>query len=148
MGFASHKPKPSEKYAKPGDRLRDRLDAVRVAVWISHGHHHEWPVGMQRAKLKSLGLESLVDIVVVSGEEGMHKPAAELFHRAAERLCVDPSRCLYVGDNPVNDVGGAIGAGMHAIWLRTDMSWPDETPRPPHSIRSLGALVRVLQQPR
>jgi putative hydrolase of the HAD superfamily len=103
------------------------------------------PSGMQRAKLKSLGLEALVDVVIVSGEEGMHKPAAELFHRAAERLRVAPSRCLYVGDNPVNDVGGATGAGMQAIWLQTDMAWPDEMPRPRHSIRSLGTLVRLLQ---
>jgi putative hydrolase of the HAD superfamily len=128
-------------------------NATDVIAWCRNAGYRtaiitNGPSGMQRAKLKSLGLEALVDMVVVSGEEGMHKPAAELFHRAAQRLGVEPSRCLYVGDNPVNDVGGAIGAGMQAIWLRTDMPWPDEMPRPPHSIRSLGALLHLIQADR
>jgi len=99
----------------------------------------------QRAKLRSLDLESKVDVVVVSGEEGMHKPAAELFHRAAERLGVPVERCLYIGDNPMNDVGGATGAGMHAIWLEADLPWPSDMPRPTHSLRSLAGLLRVLR---
>jgi putative hydrolase of the HAD superfamily len=124
-------------------------DATEVIAWCKRAGYRtgiitNGPSGMQRAKLKNLGLENLVDVVVVSGEEGMHKPAAELFLRAAQRLGVEPSRCLYVGDNPVNDVGGATGAGMHAIWLQTDMPWPGEMPRPPHSVRSLGTLVRLL----
>jgi len=100
----------------------------------------------QRAKLRSLDLESKVDVVLVSGEEGMHKPAAELFHRAAERLGVPTERCLYVGDNPVNDVGGATAAGMHAIWLEADLPWPSDMTRPTHSLRSLAGLLRVLKR--
>ena len=126
-------------------------NATEVITWCRQAGYRtgiitNGPSRMQRAKLKNLGLEEQVDVVVVSGEEGMHKPAPELFHRAAQRLGIEPSKCLYVGDNPVNDVGGAVGAGMHAIWLETDMSWPGEMPRPPHSIRSLSALTRILQR--
>jgi len=32
-------------------------------------------------------------------------------------LGIAPERCLFIGDHPVNDVQGALGAGMQAILL-------------------------------
>ncbi len=72
---------------------------------------------IQNRKLDVCGLRPLLDLVMVSGEEGVHKPDPELFLRAAARLCAAPADCVYVGDHPVNDVQGALAADMNAVFL-------------------------------
>jgi putative hydrolase of the HAD superfamily len=99
----------------------------------------------QRPKIDRLGVAEHVDVTVVSGEEGMHKPDPELFRRAAERLAVAPNECLFVGDNAQNDVAGAIAAGMHAVWFERYLPWPEEIARPTHSIAELRSLQRILE---
>ena len=126
-------------------------NATDVIAWCKHAGYRtgiitNGPSGMQRAKLKSLGLESSVDVVLVSGEEGMHKPAAELFHRAAQRLGVDREPVPLCRRQSGERCRRGDWAGMHAIWLKSDMAWPGEMPRPAHSIRSLGALLRILHR--
>lgn len=74
---------------------------------------------VQHRKLDLCGIKPYVDTVLVSGEEGVHKPNRELFLRAAARLCVSPKNCVMVGDHPVNDIAGAQGAGMKAIYLNS-----------------------------
>ena len=99
---------------------------------------------VQRAKLRSLGLEALVDAVCISDEAGVAKPAAEAFHGAARRLGVEPSRCAFVGDHPRTDVEGARQAGMLAVWLERDLAWPAELPRPARAIATLAELAGAL----
>lgn len=53
--------------------------------------------------------------VHVSALEGVEKPAAEIFLRAASRLGVSPSACLHAGDSPLDDYRGAESAGMRAV---------------------------------
>lgn len=72
---------------------------------------------LQNRKLDVSGLRPLLDISVVSGDEGVHKPDPELFRRAAARLCLAPEQCVYVGDHPVNDIQGAQSAGMRTVFL-------------------------------
>lgn len=74
---------------------------------------------LQNLKLDCSGLRPLLDIAVVSGDEGVHKPNPELFRRAAAMLCTAPQHCTYVGDHPVNDVEGSEAAGMNPIYLNT-----------------------------
>ena len=50
--------------------------------------------------------------------EGISKPDPAIFHRALDRLRVDPARAVFVGDHPDVDVAGARAAGMFAIWRR------------------------------
>ncbi len=71
----------------------------------------------QNLKLDAAGIRTLVDIVAVAGEEGVGKPNAEVFRRAAERLCVAPENCVYVGDYPPNDLVGATCAGMQPLYI-------------------------------
>lgn len=47
-------------------------------------------------------LEELFDGVVISGEEGMRKPAPEMYRLGAERAGVAPEVCVYVDDLPFN----------------------------------------------
>ena len=67
------------------------------------------------ALLERLGLAGFFRAVLVSSLERVEKPGPEIFRRAAERLGVDATRCVHVGDSPLDDVRGAESAGMRAI---------------------------------
>lgn len=97
----------------------------------------------QRAKIRATKLDERVDVILVSGEEGIHKPAPELFLRATEQLQVSPEACLFVGDNPVADVLGAQGAGMQAAWVERYMPWPAEHTQTCHTIDTLTDLLTL-----
>lgn len=70
---------------------------------------------LQNMKLDTAGIRSLFDVVVVSGDIGIYKPDRRIFDEAARRAGVQNGECLFVGDHPVNDVQGALGAGMNVI---------------------------------
>jgi len=99
---------------------------------------------IQRAKIDALALANLVDLAVVSGEEGIAKPETELFHRVAGRLGATPGACAFVGDNPHNDVDGARRAGMVAVWFQRELPWPVDVPPSSLSIARLSALPQAL----
>ena len=73
---------------------------------------------LQNRKLDLCGLRPLLDAVIVSGDEKVHKPDPELFYRAAARFGLSPQQCVYVGDYPKNDIAGALASGMRPIYIR------------------------------
>ena len=84
-----------------------------------------------RGTLQGLGVLRWVDAAIISAEVGVEKPSPGIFHRACERLAVDPSRALHVGDDVGDDLRAAKQAGCHALL------WPDE-------VGSFAALARRL----
>lgn len=70
---------------------------------------------LQDHKLGFSGLRPFVDVTLVHETEGIGKPNAEIFRRAAARLGVPCEACLFVGDHPRNDIEGALSAGMRAV---------------------------------
>lgn len=77
------------------------------------------PSDHQRMKLESLGLDRWFspEQILVSGDIGVSKPDRQIFDLMATRLKGNPR--YYIGDNPVNDVQGALNAGWQVIWLNT-----------------------------
>jgi len=67
--------------------------------------------------LAGLGVAARFEAVVLSVEVGVEKPHPAIFAAAARRLGVDPQRIVHVGDRRLEDVEGAAGAGMRALWL-------------------------------
>lgn len=59
----------------------------------------------------------LFDGVVISGEEGMHKPQPEIYLLGAERVGLAPGECVFVDDLRENCTG-AEAVGMTAILHR------------------------------
>jgi len=59
----------------------------------------------------------LFDGVVISGDEGMHKPQPAMFHLGAERVGLAPSECVFVDDLREN-CKGAEAVGMTAVLHR------------------------------
>ncbi len=58
--------------------------------------------------------ESTFDLIMFSAEEGVKKPSAEIFNRAAERLGVVANEIIFVDDRLVN-IEGARRVGMRAV---------------------------------
>lgn len=69
----------------------------------------------QREKLKHSSLINYFDHIVVSAEQGITKPAADIYRISANALKVEISECLFVGDRPETDVAGANNAGMDCL---------------------------------
>jgi HAD superfamily hydrolase (TIGR01509 family) len=72
-------------------------------------------------KLQALGAVGLFDVVVSNGEPGgpsRLKPHPEGYLSAAERLGVQASRCLVIGDRDDADGAAARGAGMAVHIIR------------------------------
>jgi putative hydrolase of the HAD superfamily len=70
-----------------------------------------------RPLLRNLGLDGFFDVIEVSAESGFHKPAPEIFHRAADKLGVSAAAVLHIGDSGVEDVTGAQDAGLKSVLL-------------------------------
>lgn len=68
--------------------------------------------------LDRLELTSWFETIVVSHFEGIEKPNPEIFRRALERMDVQPSEALHIGDSVELDGGGAKAAGID--WLCVD----------------------------
>jgi len=79
------------------------------------------PSVLQQTKMEQSGLMPYCDIVVVSGDLPFAKPDKRIFEYTADKLGLKPCECVYVGDHPVNDIEGALSAGMHAI--RMNWGW-------------------------
>ena len=83
-----------------------------------------------------------MDIAVVSGDEWIHKPDPEIFRRTAARLGVACQSCMYVGDHPVNDIQGALNAGMRPVYINA--YGRDIHPENVTEIRSLTELLDII----
>ena len=93
----------------------DRLEGYPLGI-ISNGDNEQ-----QRKKLESLGLMPRFAHVLISGELGIAKPDAAIFHEACRRANCSPHECLYVGDRLESD----------AIASQRRLSWHLARPRRP-----------------
>jgi HAD superfamily hydrolase (TIGR01549 family) len=73
-------------------------------------------------------IEKYFQVILVAGENGIPpKPDPAPFRRCLQSLEVDPAEAVYVGDDWRNDVCGARGAGLHAVWIQhagVKRTWP------------------------
>jgi 2-haloacid dehalogenase len=95
---------------QPTVALVRRLKAAGVPLYaITNFSAEKFP--LMRHRFDVIGL---FDGIVVSGEEGMVKPDPGLYRVLFERYRLEPGRCLFIDDAPLN-VAGAEAAGMPAI---------------------------------
>ena len=83
-------------------------------------------VSEQLTKVAAIGVESLIDELVISEEVGVSKPNRRIFDVALSRLGGTHEEAVMIGDSWSSDILGASGAGIRAIWLnRYGTSCPD-----------------------
>jgi len=72
----------------------------------------------QAAKIRALGLATLVDHVVYADDYAVGgKPASQPFLETLRRLRVAPHQAVMVGNDSVNDIEGARAVGMRTVLL-------------------------------
>jgi putative hydrolase of the HAD superfamily len=100
----------------------------------------------QMRVIYKLKLDTMVDSTLVSEKENLRKPDPEIFWRAASRLSLKPSECMFIGDSPTADILGAADAGMTTIWVPAGTVWPEiDTPSNPGlTVTSLAGVHKML----
>jgi putative hydrolase of the HAD superfamily len=94
--------------------------------------------------LEQLDVSRYFDVRVISGIEGLEKPAPEIFRLALDRAGVPPERSVYVGDNPLFDVEPPAALGMLPVLIDRRDRFPDGPGPVGVRITSMGELPRVL----
>jgi putative hydrolase of the HAD superfamily len=67
-----------------------------------------------------LALQGITDrfaAVAISGTLGVAKPDPRIFKAALDEAGADPAATVHVGDQPVNDVAGALAAGITPVLI-------------------------------
>jgi len=127
--------------AVPFDDAYTVLDAVREK--FTTGILTNGFIGLQRAKIEQYNFAAHVDFTLVSEEAGYHKPDERVF-LAALKMADNalPAQTLFVGDNLLTDIEGALAAGIVPILMDPD----DDVDPPPGvvKIRRLSELLALL----
>lgn len=98
----------------PGvDKLLKHLRAVGIKIVIVTNSTIE----EQHPKLEYLGLNPLIDVLVISEEVGVPKPQRRIFEVALERTGCMRDEVVMIGDSWPNDIVGAHHMGIRAVWL-------------------------------
>jgi putative hydrolase of the HAD superfamily len=124
-------------------RLRARTGALGL---VTNG-----AAAAQRAKIERFELARFFDVIVVEGEVGFGKPDERVFARALGALDAAPARALMAGDNYECDVLGALGAGLHAVWIDRPRPYPPigsaaRRPAPPRPHGTLASFVELVER--
>lgn len=100
--------------------MLEELKNNKIALgMITNGYGH-----FQMDNIKALNIKKYFDVILVSEWEGIKKPNPKIFMNALEKLNIEPSESLFIGDHPENDVKAAQNVGMKGIWKK-DNQWND-----------------------
>jgi putative hydrolase of the HAD superfamily len=82
----------------------------------------------QTEKLATFGFAPMVRALVTSEEVGVAKPDRRIFRAALDRLECEAHEAVMIGDAWREDIVGATGAGIRALWLnRHGAAHPDSS---------------------
>lgn len=97
---------------KGGIEVTSRLKSEGYGVALVSNCSPETPVIWE-----GLPFAPMFDVTVFSCLVGLRKPDPRIYHLAAEKLCVKPESCLYIGDGDGDELFGAADVGMHPVLI-------------------------------
>ena len=100
---------------------------------------------LMKEQLAALGLASYFDAVTLSSEVGVRKPHPAIYRDALDKVRVEPSRALFVGDRVREDVQGPKELGMRAVLTR-EWRHEDNPGTADFVIERLGELPAVVRR--
>jgi putative hydrolase of the HAD superfamily len=120
------------------EALRER--GLRIGL-LSNTH---WPRTFHERFLERDGLVELIDARLYTSEMPFQKPHPSAFRAALDAVEVeDPSRAVFVGDRPFDDISGARAAGLRPV-LRRNGLVPDYDVEPDAVIQRLPEVVDLV----
>ncbi len=128
------------------DGAREMLAVLRArgvpAAILTNG----WTPLQQKKIAHALGDDGLALTILVSDAIGAVKPSRAAFDALVAHLATPRERVWYVGDNTEADVGGALAAGLRAVWFDAEgESYPQNLPAPTLRITSLRELEALAE---
>lgn len=111
----------------------DRLAARVPLLAVTNGN----------ADLALTGVARWFTACVAAHDVGVGKPHPRVFEVACERLGEDPANVLHAGDDLHTDVGGALDAGLQAVWVQRDL--PGTAPAGALTVVDLAALADLVE---
>ncbi len=118
-----------------------REEGLRLGL-LSNTH---WPRAFHEHFLERDGLSGLLDARLYTSELPYQKPHPEAFAAALAAVGVDdPSRAVFVGDRPFDDIAGAKSAGMRTV-LRPNPSAAPHDVEPDVTIAALPELIGLVE---
>ena len=96
---------------------------------------------------KKYGIWGSFDVLSFSDEIGVRKPHPAIFKKTLEGLRLPAEKVVHIGDNTLDDVSGAKGVGMKAVWYNAGIRLgekTDEADAEIHHFSELPAIVRRL----
>lgn len=110
------------KCAEPMPNLYNVLDFfmnenIKMGI-VTNGHSD-----FQNTKIDKLNLRKYMKTIIISEEVNIRKPQPEIFHLALSKINSNKETTLFVGDNPLWDIKGAIDVGLISAWLSNGKKW-------------------------
>jgi len=90
----------------------ETLAAQGVRLGVVSNWDHRLP-----ALLEELDLARFFGTITYSQQAGVEKPDSRIFLQALDELGVEPTAAVHVGDGQLEDVEGAVAAGLNALLL-------------------------------
>lgn len=106
----------------------------RLAVVSNRTHAYD-------EQLQALGLQDYFEFALAAGEINIWKPDPAIFQYALKQMQAKPNETLYVGDNYFADVVGARHAGLGAVLLDAEGTFPKADCPVIHTLEELGKYL-------
>lgn len=74
-------------------------------------------VEIQYKKIHRLGIKPYIDAIVTSEEIGIEKPDPKMFLSCLEKMRLELSQVIYIGDDYNKDIAGCQNIGMNYLWF-------------------------------
>jgi len=101
----------------------------------------------QNTKIDKLNLRKYMKTIIISEEVNIRKPHPKIFHLALSRINSNNETTLFVGDNPLWDIKGAIDAGLIPVWLSDGQVWDIKHYMPRYIINNISELMSISFEP-
>lgn len=97
----------------------------------------------QNRKIDKLNLKKYMKAIIISEEVNVTKPNPEIFHLALSKINSNSKTTLFVGDNPLCDIKGAIDGGLTSVWLNGGQAWEIKQYVPKYIINNISELMNI-----
>ena len=97
-------------------------------------------------RLYTLMLHNKFEHVVTFNDTGFHKPAKEPFLKISEKLNLNLSECMMVGDWPDRDIEGAKQVGMKTAFAKYGSTENVLDSGADHDLNSLSELINIVKK--
>jgi len=79
----------------------------------------DYETDYQIIKLDKLGILKYIDVIVTSEEVGIEKPSCQMFNTILNKIHLNSSEVIMIGDNFEKDIKGAINMNIFSYWFNS-----------------------------